>query len=236
LIAEARKAGHLSHVDFLQHIPGERAMGIVAEGSYVQTMVTQQLIGLVMSGLQEAASQTSSGAANGACSRWFGDSSDNFRKDLASRIRKMRSNINVRVIKVSMEALVTRNRYENASAWNDGSSHLRFEDSYSHIGTAGGIKSEIYVNEAYASLPQKLVLLGDGSVDSSFWNQSRYETLIHELSHLILGTKDEKLSKKTVAYGAQNAEALARKDPSKAKTNAENFAIFIEAAGLNKNT
>jgi hypothetical protein len=211
-------------------------MGIVADGTYVQTMVTQQLIGMVMSGLQEAASRATSGAANGACSRWFGDSSDNFRKDLASRIRKMRSNINVRVIKVSMESIVTRNRYENASAWADGGSHLRFEDAFSHVGSSGGIKSEIYINEAYASLPTQLVVLGDGSVDSSFWNQSKYETLVHELSHLILGTRDEKLSKKTVAYGAQNAAALARQDPSKAKTNAENFAIFIEAAGLNKNT
>lgn len=211
-------------------------MGLVCNGLYVQTLITQQIIGMVMSGLQEAAARTESGAANAACLRWFGDSSDNFRKDLASRIRKMRSNINVRTINVSMQALVTRNQYENAAAWNDGSSHLRFEDSYSHVGTHGGIRSEIYINEAFASLPQKLVVLNDGSVDSSFWNQSKVETLIHELSHLILGTKDEKLSRRTVAYGAQNAEALARNDPTKAKTNAENFAIFIEAAGINKNT
>lgn len=211
-------------------------MGLVCNGLYVQTLITQQIIGMVMSGLQEAAARTESGAANAACQRWFGDSSQNFRKDLASRIRKMRSNINVRAINVSMEALVTRNRYENASAWNDGTSHLRFEDSYSHVGTAGGIRSEIYINEAFASLPQKLVVLNDGSVDSSFWNQSKVETLIHELSHFILGTKDEKLSRRTVAYGAENAEALAQKDPTKAETNAENFAIFIEAAGINKNT
>jgi hypothetical protein len=211
-------------------------MGIVAQGQYVQTMVTQQLIGRVMSGLADAATRTASGQANGACSRWFGDSSDNFRKDLASRISKMRSNINVRVINVTMESLVSRNQYENASAWNDKGSHLRFEDSYAHVGSAGGVKSEVYVNEAFAKLPTNLVTLANGSVDSTFWNQSKYETLIHELSHLILGTRDEKLSKKTVAYGAQNAEALAQKDPTKAKTNAENFAIFIEVAGLNNNT
>ncbi|MBX6369943.1 MAG: hypothetical protein IRZ04_18330, partial [Rhodospirillales bacterium] len=41
---------------------------------------------------------------------------------------------------------------------------------------------------------------------------------------------------RTVAHGAQNAEALPRKDPTKAETNAENFSIFIEAAGINKNT
>jgi hypothetical protein len=189
-----------------------------------------------MSGLADAATRTASGQANGACSRWFGDSSDNFRKDLASRISKMRSNINVRVINVTMESLVSRNQYENASAWNDKGSHLRFEDSYAHVGSAGGVKSEVYVNEAFAKLPTNLVTLANGSVDASFWNQSKYETLIHELSHLILGTRDEKLSKKTVAYGAQNAEALAQKDPTKAKTNAENFAIFIEVAGLNNNT
>ena len=211
-------------------------MGILANGNYVQTMVTAQLVGQVMSGLELAASKTASGAANAACMRWFGDSSDNFRKDLAVKIRKMRSNINVRTINVSMSGIVQRSKYENAAAWNDRASHLRFEDSFSHVGTHGGVTSEIYVNEAYAQLPTQLARLGDGTIDATFWNQGKYETLVHELSHLLLGTRDEKLSKRTVAYGAQNAESLARKDPSKAKTNAENFAIYIEAVGLNNST
>jgi len=209
-------------------------MGIVASGQYVQTMITAQLIGRVMSGLEEAADRTASGTAAAACTRWFGDASDNFRKDLAKRIRKMRSNINVRVINVSMQGLVARSKYENAAAWADSSSHLRFEDALSHVGTNAGVKSEVYVNEAYGTLPTYLVTQGDGTVDTSFWNQSKYETLIHELAHLLLGARDEKLSKKTVAYGAQNAHDLARKDPTKAKTNAENFGIYIEAVGLNK--
>ena len=208
-------------------------MGLVANGQYVQTMVTAQLVGLVMSGLDSAASRTASGGANGACMRWFGDNSDMFKKDLASRIRKMRSNINVRVINVSMQGLVARSKYENAAAWSDQSSHLRFEDALDHVGTNAGVKSEVYVNEAFGTLPTYLVKGADGTVDSTFWNQGKYETLIHELSHLLLGARDEKLSKKTVAYGAENAEGLARKDSTKAKTNAENIGIFVEAVGLN---
>ena len=158
----------------------------------------------MLSAIQKAAERLDSGAANAAARRWFGDDSAAFRKDLAKRLRKMRSVINIKTIRISFEAMtftkqagggVTvggRNVGENASAWNDGAAHLNLGDNFAHVGSASGITSEVYLNEAFSGLPKALVKLGDGTVDASFWNQGKLDTIIHELTHLLLGTADDR--------------------------------------------
>ncbi|WP_158502075.1 M35 family metallo-endopeptidase [Vitiosangium sp. GDMCC 1.1324] len=56
--------------------------------------------------------------------------------------------------------------------------------------------------------------------------QDRIETLIHEMSHAIAGTKDQVLANHTAAYGRANAIALVAEDPAKAFDNAENWGLF----------
>ena len=147
----------------------------------------------------------------------------------------MRSVVNIKTIRVSFQALATRSTGENAAAWNDQGKHLNLGDSFSHVRAHSGITSEVYLNEAFSGLPNYLTKLGNNTIDDSFWNQSKFETIVHETSHLILGTDDETYRGRT-AYGARRAARLARHRVTKAKNNAENWGIFIEAVGINKSS
>ena len=204
-------------------------MGLVAAEIYSHNLINQ-FSGKVLKALEDTASRVDGGSADAACQKWFGDNSAAFKKDLAQTLRKFRSVINVKTIRVSFQALSTRSAGENAAAWNDNSRHLNLGDSFSHVGSHGGVTSEIYLNEAFSGLPSYLVLAGN-TIDDTFWNQSKFETIVHEASHLILGTADEKYRNRE-AYGAKRAARLARHRVSRAKNNAENWAIFIEAVGV----
>jgi hypothetical protein len=50
---------------------------------------------------------------------------------------------------------------------------------------------------------------------------ARYGVIIHEISHIVIGTRDH-------AYGPPNARALAQRDPVLAANNADNFEYFVE--------
>lgn len=209
-------------------------MGLVAADLYTHNLINQ-FSGKFLEALEEAAKRVDDGSADAACTRWFGDNSGPFKKDLAKTLRKMRSVVNVKTIRVSFQALATRNTDENAAAWNDRNRHLNLGDNFAHVGAHGGITSEVYLNEAFSGLPSYLVKKADNTVDDSFWNQSKFNTIVHEVSHLILGTADETYHGRT-AYGAERAAQLARRRVSRAKNNAENWGIFIEAVGLNKSS
>ena len=67
---------------------------------------------------------------------------------------------------------------------------------------------------------------------SSSTGQDQLETLLHELSHIVLGTKDEKLDDNTTtAYGGANARLLAVQSATRAQTNAENWGFFVRDVG-----
>ena len=51
---------------------------------------------------------------------------------------------------------------------------------------------------------------------------SRFGTVVHELSHVVADTED-------LAYGPRRAEALARRNPGQAVRNADNFQYFVES-------
>ncbi len=50
---------------------------------------------------------------------------------------------------------------------------------------------------------------------------SRWGILVHEVSHLVAGTRDH-------AYGRRSAMALAANEPARAAQNADNFEYFVE--------
>jgi hypothetical protein len=62
-----------------------------------------------------------------------------------------------------------------------------------------------------------------------------YCTIVHELSHWRLKTDDHEVQLRDVGtrtiYGAAFCQELARVDPSKAKTNADNWRFFVEMYG-----
>ena len=57
--------------------------------------------------------------------------------------------------------------------------------------------------------------------------QDQFETLVHELSHLIMATDDVEYNGEK-AYGGDSARELARNDSAKAQKNAENMGFFVE--------
>jgi hypothetical protein len=99
-----------------------------------------------------------------------------------------------------------------------------------------GNEDPVILGESFKRLPIYLKLTADGRVDSSFYSQSQFETLVHELSHLLLGSQDVKFDDGSTAYGAENAELLATFGSEHAFTNAENWGIFVEAVGIHKSS
>lgn len=187
----------------------------------------------LMSGLETAAARVQGGQADAACQRWFGDTSQAWKKELATTLRKWRSNINVRTIKVGFAP--RDDRGANAASWRTKNG-LDFSTQLNGTGT----NDHMNLDEGFSSLPEYLPLQG-GVVDATFYSQSKYETLVHELSHLLLNTKDVPVGFDSdgdvkEAYGAKRSAKLAINDPAKAKRNAENWGIFVEAVGIHKSS
>jgi Lysine-specific metallo-endopeptidase len=199
-------------------------------------LLVQPLTSPLMSALEEAAKRVDNGQANAACARWFGDTSAAFKKDLARDLRRMRSAINVKSITVGFMELDQRDVDTNAAAWNDKQRHVDLGDSFNHTGTNafGQKRAMVYINLGFRGMPTYLQRLGDGTIDAADGYQSKFETLVHELSHFLLGTRDKKLTSGNAAYGAKRAVKLVAQDPAKAKSNAENWGIFVEAVGVHK--
>lgn len=204
-------------------------MGFSSTDNYVSTMIGS-LGSQVQNALGTAATEVAAGRATAAMTRWFGDSSPAFRKTLAKDLNQLRANLNIRTITVGYEELSARDSGTNAGAWNDFTKRLNLGTNLSQIPTG---RSAIELDMGFRSLPLYMPLDGTRLIDATGYNQSKFETLIHELSHLLLGTKDEDWNGKD-AYGAKRASRLAANNPAKAKNNAENWGIFIEAVGYHK--
>ena len=224
-------------------------MGLTCTDSYVSGLV-KPLETKLMEGLELAATRASSGGANAALTRWFGDASPAFGKEIGRKLRQMRSNINIKPIPVAFQpmkiawvedendptlqnwTIMGRNSGENASAFPGNRLAI---GATLNIPSDMGVSAAVYINEAFRILPAYLPRAA-GRIDSSGYNQSRYETLVHELTHFFLGTDDVvkwgSADPEVKSYGAQRAEELAANNSAGAKNNAENWAIFVEAAGV----
>ena len=81
---------------------------------------------------------------------------------------------------------------------------------------------------AHVDVSSNLFLITLGSL---FWNETQDEdynskagTIIHEVSHFVLtGNTDD------ITYGVEHSKELAKNDPDKALTNADNFQYFSES-------
>lgn len=206
-------------------------MGLLANSPYLKGTVST-LGPMVMNSLEKAASRLGTTAADAAALRWFGDNSAPFKRTLASDLRRMRSVINVNTITIGQEDARLRNSGTNASAWTANGKVGLGGSVYSaggNKGSHGFDARNVFIDGNFRSLPRFLPMTG-GTVDASAWHQSQLNTLIHELTHLLIGTADE-VGNSGDAYGTQRAAALAISNSVKAKNNAENWGIFIEACG-----
>jgi len=207
-------------------------MGFAYSDSYTQLNVSMLP---VMQSIKTAGERVRSGAADAALFRWFGDNSNAWRSEAARRIETLRRIFNLQSIAIGFTNLRERNRGENASAATGALTGIQPALVSQYM--AGNDLDPITLNEAFRSLPPYLPLTGTGIVDTGGWNQSKLNTVIHELSHLILNTRDETPPggphAGQPAYGAQRARSLATLYPLQAQNNAENWGIFIEACGRN---
>ena len=209
-------------------------MGLVAQGNFESSWLNS-LSPMLMTALSQARSRVEAGTGDAAILRWFGAAADaDGRKAIGSILGQLRSNINVRSIPVGFMGLAARMQNQNARAWNIGAPQLSLGKPLAGPGVGGINTVELDLN--FGRLPAYLPTIADGTIDASTGNQSKFETLVHELTHVLLGTKDVPLASGVTAYGAQNAAALAVESADKALQNAENWAIFIEACGRNKSS
>ena len=173
----------------------------------------------LLGALQKAVSETRQRKADAHCSTWFGDSSAPFMGRVSKALSKMRSIINTQRIDVVFAPLGARSQNENAAAYSPAEGWAEYLD----FAQAGRQGFKIHLNEAFRRLPIYCTPSPD-QVDG----QSQFETIVHELSHLVLGTDDERHAG-TTAYGARAARDLAAASSYKAKNNAENWGLFVES-------
>ena len=182
---------------------------------------------VIINAINECRKRIDSGAANSALQRWFGDTSMEWKKTAKQRLEQMRRVINLQEITIGVRDLDERNTGENAAALPGSATSIVPGTTQSYKGR------QVLLNSAFNRLPRYLPM-SNGVTDTTGWNQSKFETVIHELTHVILSTDDEKLANGNNAYGAQRAKDLATENSAKAKNNAENWAIFIEACGKHR--
>lgn len=166
--------------------------------------------------------------------RWFGIvATPDFRTILGKVLGKFRSNINLRTIPVGFMTLGDRDAYQNARAWNIAAPQLDLGRDLVPPPDLDRFNT-IELDENFNRLPDYLPLAANSTVNATGFYQSKFEVIAHELTHLLLGTRDVPLlDGRTVAYGSQNAMTLAAQNAGRACNNAENWAIFIESCGRN---
>jgi len=197
-------------------------MGFVAIDPYLKPAIGT-LGPLVMTALATAADRLGGPHADDAVKRWFGTKDAAFKATLARDLRRMRSVINVHTITIGSEDLMKRHANTNASAWT----------APGRVGVGDKVLDDegrsVFVDANFHKLSQFLPKSGT-RINANGDYQSQFNTLVHELSHLLIGTKDVAGARGT-AYGTKNAEALAAATPLDAAKNAENWGIFVEACG-----
>jgi len=201
-------------------------MGFVFKDHFVKAEVE---VLVIMNALNTCVERVNKNQADAALTRWFGDSSPAWKKDVAKKLSSMKSIINLQEVHVEFTRLQDRDAGTNAAAAPGMLTSIDPSKAQTFKGR------NVRLDVAFHGLPSRLPLTG-GTVDATGYNQSKLETVLHELSHAVLSTKDEKLANSNTAYGAQQAAALAVENPGLAKTNAENWGIFIEACGVHKSS
>ncbi|MDJ0642491.1 MAG: M35 family metallo-endopeptidase [Erythrobacter sp.] len=233
-------------------------MGLKTNDRYLKPTI-DALSPQVMAALANAAARLTSGAGSMASLRWFGTAAVADRTRLARKLRTMRSVINVNSITIgfadyagagAMNSPVARDANTNAMSLAVNAP-VGIGGNVATLGAAmgGGNQDQrsVFLDENFMQLPDLLplapppppVVPANGApvpppppprVAANGWHQSKFNTLVHELTHLLLGT-DDVVGATGDAYGTQRASQLAAANAGQAENNAENWGIFVEACG-----
>lgn len=189
-------------------------MGFLNAGlSPSDEMIVRQLQPEIIKVLRNTSTKIAHGNGRAESVRWFADNSQMWMNDVKEKLNRMASLINTKDIKVSFSKLGGRCTSEFASAepptdgWDD------FTQWSDMMSAAQGQDFRINLNLKWNRAP--LYRPVNTPADSKF------QTLVHECTHLFIETDDD-------AYGVNTCLAKAAQAPNVAKKTADSWGYFIE--------
>lgn len=192
-------------------------MGLVTDALGAEMSVVSKMEEEIRKALAKASTELRAGRGTTECTRWFGGVNPDDRKKLGKALGQFRGIVNLVKIKCNYALMADRQRDENAAAYApDGGWAI-----YTDLRTAKDQGFKMRINSNFRNL--KKYSPDPANEDG----QDQFETLVHELSHLIMNTDDVEYNGQKV-YGGDSARLLATNDPDKAKKNAENMGFFVE--------
>lgn len=230
-------------------------MGLTTNDRYLKPTI-DTLGPQVMAALANAAARLTSGAGDLAARRWFGTNAPADLTRIARQLRQMRTVINVNTVVVGSADYAGPGGRATHVGRAAGTNAMALTNTGA-VGVGGNVQTlggaiggghmdqrSVFLDENFQRLPAQLPLAvpppppagappvppPPPRVAVNAWNQSKFNTLVHELTHLLLGTADE-VGAAGDAYGTQRAYQLATNSPAQAQNNAENWGIFVEVCG-----
>jgi len=186
-------------------------MGLVAVGlGPSDQQILRRLEPEILRTLRTASSRIRRGQGRAECQQWFGDQSQAWMASVGRDLNKMASILNTKRIEVRGTHWKKRSTRTVAAAWEPAQGW----DRYTGMTKAQNQDFHISLDIAWNSRP----LFRPGNNPGV----SKFHTIVHELTHLVLNTDDVK-----PAYGVQNCLNKAS-TPARAKRNADNWAFFVD--------
>jgi len=167
----------------------------------------------IIRALRKASAELTAGDARS--SAWFGDASNAWIQQVKQNLHRMASVINIQRIDVHGSQWKQRSKGTSAAAHQPASG---WRDNTAVVGNTGFITRS--QNQGF-NIELDIAWNRSPTYKTSANLDSKFEILVHELTHLILDTEDE-------AYGKTKCHALATTSPARAKKNADSWGYFIE--------
>ena len=166
----------------------------------------------IISTLRKASGEIATGRGCSESLTWFGDNSRLWMEDLARKLNKMASLINLSKIDVFFAALSEREE-AFAAAYEPAGGFFDFTSARDMVSRSNTIRFQLELNHSWNTTPTYRT--------SMHPEDSKFQTLVHECSHLFLHTNDHD-------YGVADCRYLALSDPPLAKNNADSWGYFVE--------
>ncbi len=165
----------------------------------------------IVNTLRKAAEDVRKGRADNNCLRWFGDNTAAWKHQLALMLSRFASVVNTTDITVN--CLHWRERDPDYGAW--ALEPTGGWNNYTNLTRAQqGRNFTIFLDRGFSSVPTYRPTAHTAS-------DTKFQTLVHELSHLIIDTRDH-------VYGPIRCRARAVSNSAQARVNADSWGYFVE--------
>jgi hypothetical protein len=169
---------------------------------------------VIIETLRAAAKRVKQGGGLAESQLWFGDQSALWMSELAKSLDSLASFINLNSIQVGFAALEDRDPDEFAAANPPtGCGWKNFTQDRSSVTSTQGKVFTILLNRNWDGTPEYRPVGTPAD--------SKFQTLVHECSHLFLNTDDD-------AYSVGSCQALATANAATAKKTADCWGYFVE--------